>query len=291
MTKAIVRWIVDQSSFSTHTAEKYDAFYKRALSPHGITIEFMDLKQGYELACGPHAARFVVAVSDFSRRVYNHQLLKLLVEIFALRGFQSISHPNAGSGINTSSKLSTSYWLTTHGLAAIPTYPCIPGIEDATWHVDFPVVLKPDGLAMGIGVMKLYDEDSLVGAIEHISRSGTAYVLQPAIKVVREFRVFVDAGGLLGVTTKVPNKSGFLTNLSAKGEMASSDWPDTVAQSTIEIAKRIGRGFIAVDWFEDEEGSLYVNEIEGALAGFSGADLATRDQIARSFAHQVLQKL
>jgi RimK family alpha-L-glutamate ligase len=140
------------------------------------------------------------------------------------------------------------------------------------------VIVKPLFGSMGLGMVRVSDEEMAYRVFRTIEQIRGVYYLQQAIDHEgSDVRVFVIGGRIAGaIERRFP---GWRTNL-ARGGTAR---PVTLAQDRINLALRaataVGADYAGVDLLTDRNGQTYVLEVNG-IPGWKGLHDATGVDIA-----------
>lgn len=130
-------------------------------------------------------------------------------------------------------------------------------------EMGYPVVLKPAVGSWGRLLSKINDRDAAESILEHKTILGTYhhsifYIQKYVEKEGRDIRSFVVGDECIGAIYR--SSEHWITN-TARGAVATNcPVTDEIAELSINSAKAVGGGVVAIDLFETGEG-LMVNEV------------------------------
>ena len=125
----------------------------------------------------------------------------------------------------------------------------------------YPVVLKPTVGSWGRMVSRINDQDALEAVLEHKETLGgpqhkVFYLQEFVYKPGRDIRAFVVGGEVVAAIYRTSEH--WVTN-TARGAVASNcTLYDELAEVSLEAARAVGGGVLAVDLLESERGLLVV---------------------------------
>ena len=129
--------------------------------------------------------------------------------------------------------------------------------------IGYPVVLKPAVGSWGRLLSKVNDRDAAEAILEHKAILGSYhhsifYIQKYIEKQGRDIRSFVVGNECIAAIYRT---SGHWITNTARGSIASNcPVTNEIAELSIEAAKAVGGGIVAIDLFETNEG-LQVNEV------------------------------
>ncbi len=134
---------------------------------------------------------------------------------------------------------------------------------DAIEEIGYPVVLKPAVGSWGRLLSKVNDRDAAETVLEHKTILGSYhhsifYIQKYVQKAGRDIRSFVVGDDCIAAIYR--SSEHWITN-TARGAVASKcEITNDIAEISLNAAKAVGGGVVAVDLFETPEG-LQVNEV------------------------------
>lgn len=139
----------------------------------------------------------------------------------------------------------------------------------ATWfreqEVMYPAVVRPRVHAQG---RKLYVVNNAQELRAAVLKTGAGWYASELIKKVAEYRVFVVSGRAVWVANKIPaNPKQVAWNVAQGGKFENvrwDDWPLKAVKTAIKAWELSGLDFGGVDVMVDDEGEVYVLEINAA---------------------------
>jgi len=188
--------------------------------------------------------------------------------LHALRLFESMGVPC----VNTSQvaticgdKLMTSVVLQEHGLpqpevrVAFTPESALAAIEE----MGYPVVLKPAVGSWGRLLAKVNDRDAAEALLEHKTVLGSYhhsifYIQKYVEKNGRDIRSFVVGGECIAAIYRA--SPHWITNTARGGEATNCPVTPALAKISLDGARAVGGGIVALDIFETPSGYL-VNEV------------------------------
>ncbi len=180
----------------------------------------------------------------------------------------------------TVDKLWTSATLDRHGLPTPPTVVC-ESIEaaHAEWvRLGGDVIVKPLFGSMGLGMVRVSDEETAFRVFRAIDTIRGVFYLQRAVEHDgRDVRVFVLGGQVLGAIER--RAPGWRTNLARGGRAEPIVLPALWAELAVRAARAVGATYAGVDLLPARDGTVYVLEING-IPGWQGLQQATGIDVA-----------
>lgn len=299
-------WVVDRSNFTSRICETYERFYTEQFGRIGVELRFLDAgdlligSRSEEGALPGDPASTAYFVSAFSSNTRSHDYLQTLVSYLELRGFQVASQTDFAMGLKMDNKFLASTWLFENAFPAIETYllPPLahnerdPFVDFIAEKFAFPMVIKPNCLAMGYGVFRVADRDSLRGVLDTIAGQSLPYIVQPSIDYVEEQRVYLAGETVLAAVAKKFPPRGFVSNYARGGTSAKAEVTEEVKRVCTSLARLIPSGFLSVDLLIGAEGAIHINEVDTVSAAYSYACLDADDQlrITKAIHQSILQQ-
>jgi RimK family alpha-L-glutamate ligase len=266
-----------------HTDELLRAFGER-----GHTAALARYEDLVATVGGGTALRSGVAVLDdadlvLARIIPNGSLEQIIFRVDALHALEErgIRIVNPARVIErTVDKLWTSATLDRHGLPTPPTAVC-ESLEaaHAEWaRLGGDVIVKPLFGSMGLGMVRVSDEETAFRVFRAIDTIRGVFYLQRAVEHDgRDIRVFVLGGQVLGAIER--SAPGWRTNLARGGRAKPIALPALWAELAIRAAGAVGAIYAGVDLLPTRDGSVYVLEING-IPGWQGLQQATGIDVA-----------
>ena len=204
------------------------------------------------------------------------------------RGVLVINSPRAIE--RTVDKFWTTALLEQAGLRVPETVVC-EGIEDAleAFRRLRDVIVKPLFGSMGLGMVRVSDEDMAFRVFRALESIRGVYYIQRAIDHDgRDVRAFVVGGRVIGAIER--RASGWRTNLArgarAEAVTLGAEW-STLA---VRAAAAVGAEYAGVDLLPTRDGTVYVLEVNG-IPGWRGLQEATSVDVAAAVVGHVLGRL
>jgi len=266
-----------------HTDELLRAFGER-----GHTAALARYEDLVATVGGGTALRSGVAVLDdadlvLARIIPNGSLEQIIFRVDALHALEErgIRIVNPARVIErTVDKLWTSATLDRHGLPTPPTAVC-ESLEaaHAEWaRLGGDVIVKPLFGSMGLGMVRVSDEETAFRVFRAIDTIRGVFYLQRAVEHDgRDIRIFVLGGQVLGAIER--SAPGWRTNLARGGRAKPIALPALWAELAIRAAGAVGAIYAGVDLLPTRDGSVYVLEING-IPGWQGLQQATGIDVA-----------
>jgi RimK family alpha-L-glutamate ligase len=147
------------------------------------------------------------------------------------------------------------------------------------------VIVKPLFGSMGLGMVRVSDEEMAWRVFRTIEQISGVYYLQRTIEHEgRDIRAFVIGGQVLGAIER--QADGWRTNLARGGNAGpvqlSRDWT-TLA---LRAAAAVGAEYAGVDLLPARDGQVYVVEVNG-IPGWQGLQQATGLDVAGALLEQI----
>ncbi len=193
------------------------------------------------------------------------------------RGVRVINPPRAIE--RTVDKFWTSALLEQCGVPTPETIVC-DNVEEATaaFRALGDVIVKPLFGSMGLGMVRVSDEEMAFRVFRTIEQIRGIYYLQRAIEHDGlDIRAFVLGGQVLGAIER--RATGWRTNLARGGTARSVSLPDHVNALAVRAAAAVGADYAGVDLLAGKDGTVYVLEVNG-IPGWKGLQQATGVDVA-----------
>jgi [lysine-biosynthesis-protein LysW]--L-2-aminoadipate ligase len=134
---------------------------------------------------------------------------------------------------------------------------------EAIEELGYPVVLKPAVGSWGRLLSKINDRDAAESILEHKTVLGTYhhsifYIQKYVEKKGRDIRSFVVGDKCIAAIYRTSDH--WITNTAKGGVATKCEVTPEIAKISVDAAKAVGGGVLAIDLFESEDG-LLVNEV------------------------------
>ncbi len=164
-----------------------------------------------------------------------------------------------------------------------------PNIEQ---ELKYPMVLKPDQGARGLGVMLIENRKQLqsVGGLLEYFKTDEAIVLQEyiAFNPGSDIRVWVLGDKVLGAMRRTSSGDTFTSNFSAGGNVEKVEVTEFMTDIALRATSALGLTIAGVDLLETQDG--YVVCEVNANPGFKGFERATDVNVPREVLTYLLNK-
>jgi RimK family alpha-L-glutamate ligase len=181
----------------------------------------------------------------------------------------------------TVDKFWTSTLLERCGLSTPETIVCESSEEAfAGFRALGDVIVKPLFGSMGLGMVRVSDEEMAYRVFRTIEQIRGVYYLQRAIDHEgADIRAFVIGGRLIGAIER--RSEGWRTNLSRGGTARSVSLTPELTSLALRAASAVGAEYAGVDLLTGQDGITYVLEVNG-IPGWKGLQQATGLDVAGS---------
>lgn len=133
--------------------------------------------------------------------------------------------------------------------------------QDLALKGEFPLLTKPVSGSQGEGVLRLDNLDDALSWVRIFFQSDgfskDPLLIQGFVEFVKEFRLLIFDGEILGIAEKFKKPGSYVANAHQGGEFVRSDRPD-LATAAIELVS--GKGLLGVDVGLDTSGNLHIIE-------------------------------
>jgi RimK family alpha-L-glutamate ligase len=193
------------------------------------------------------------------------------------RGIRVVNSPRVIE--RTVDKLWTSALLEQCGIPTPETIVCEnPDEAFAGFRKLGDVIVKPLFGSMGLGMVRVSDEEMAYRVFRTIEQIRGVYYLQRAIDHEgADVRAFVVGGRVLGAIER--RASGWRTNLARGGTARTVLLPDSLNGLAVRAAAAVGADYAGVDLLTGRDGTTYVLEVNG-IPGWKGLQEVTRLDVA-----------
>ena len=239
---------------------------------------------GEDLApCGAVLARIIPAGSL-------EQIISRVDALHALeeRGIPVINSPRTIE--RTVDKLWTTALLAHAGLPVPETVVCEhPDEAMAAFRALGDVIVKPLFGSMGLGMVRVSDEEMAFRVFRTLETLRSVYYLQRAIDHDGcDVRAFVVGGRVIGAIER--SAPGWKTNLARGGRARAVTLPAARVESALAAAKAVGADYAGVDLLPARDGTTYVVEVNG-IPGWRGLQEATSSDVAGAIVEHLLERV
>jgi RimK family alpha-L-glutamate ligase len=193
------------------------------------------------------------------------------------RGVKVINSPRTIE--RTVDKFWTSALLEQCGIATPETVVC-ERPEDAiqAFRRLQDVIVKPLFGSMGLGMVRVQDEEMAFRVFRTLEQIRAVYYLQRTVDHEGvDVRAFVIGGKLFGAIER--RASGWRTNLARGAAAQAVKLPDDAKVLALRAAAAVGADYAGVDLIKDREGRTHVLEVNG-IPGWKGLQQATGLDVA-----------
>jgi RimK family alpha-L-glutamate ligase len=193
------------------------------------------------------------------------------------RGVAVVNSPRAIE--RTVDKFWTSVLLEQCGIPTPETMVCQDPEEAFTaFRTLQDVIVKPLFGSMGLGMVRVRDEEMAYRVFRTIDQIRGVYYLQRTIEHDgADVRVFVIGGRVVGAMER--RSEGWRTNLARGGTARSVALAEDTARLAIRAAAAVGADYAGVDILTGRDGQTYVLEVNG-IPGWKGLQEATGLDVA-----------
>lgn len=130
----------------------------------------------------------------------------------------------------------------------------------------WPLVLKAVDLHRGEGVFLVNSRKDIKKYFEKVGENGKrSFILQEKIDYVKDYRLIVIGGKVLGAIQRIAKKGEFRSNISLGGKAKTvQNINPKLAKIALNTAKIMNLDIAGVDVLEDKQGNYYFIEINRA---------------------------
>jgi len=265
-----------------HTRELTRALEARGHTGAIVPYEGLTASVGVRPGLRSGAAELDRADAVLARIIPSGSLEQIIFRVDALhrleeRGVRVMNSPRTIE--RTVDKFWTSSLLEQCGIPTPDTVVCeSPEEAMAAFHDLGDVIVKPLFGSMGLGMVRVADEEMAYRVFRTIETIRGVYYLQRTIDHEgRDYRVFVVGGRVLGAIER--RADGWRTNISRGGEAVAAGLPGPWAALAIRAAAAVGAEYAGVDLLPARDGTVYVLEVNG-IPGWRGLQEATGIDVA-----------
>ncbi|MFZ1721490.1 MAG: RimK family alpha-L-glutamate ligase [Microgenomates group bacterium] len=196
--------------------------------------------------------------------------------------------------LHSDQKLKTLQVITQKGVP-IPKTIIAPfpfSIEDIENQLPYPLVLKPDSGAQGMGVVLIENRKqlrSIISLLQYL-KLHEIFLVQEYISYKKgtDIRVWVVGNTVLGAIRRTAVGDSFATNFSAGGSVEMVKASSQMVDISVKAAKALGLHIAGIDLLETKDG--YVVCEVNANPGFKGFESVTGINVPQKVIHYMMSK-
>jgi RimK family alpha-L-glutamate ligase len=222
----------------------------------------------------------IVPSGSFEQIIFRVDVLHRLED----RGVRVVNSPRTLE--QTMDKFWTSSLLEQCGVPTPETVVCESADEAfAAYRAMGDVIVKPLFGSMGLGMVRVADEDMAWRVFRVIEQIRGVYYVQRAIDHEgRDIRAFILGGRVLGAIER--RSDGWRTNLARGGTARAVQVSDEWSALAVRAAAAVGAEYAGVDLLPARDGSVQVLEVNG-IPGWEGLQAATGIDVAGALVDHV----
>jgi RimK family alpha-L-glutamate ligase len=268
-----------------------DQGHEPVLVPYEAIVARLGTHPRARRALGAADADLYTADAVLARIIPNGSLEQIIYRVDALHALEEAGVPVMNSP-RTIERTVDKFWTSTilqhAGLPTPETVVC-ERFEDAVAAVRAmgDVIVKPLFGSMGLGMVRVADEESAWRVCRALEAIRGVYYLQRAIPHEgTDVRAFVVGDRVLGaIERRAP--VGWRTNISRGGTARALTLPADWCALALRAARAVGADYAGVDLLPAADGTTYVLEVNG-IPGWRGLQEATSIDVAAALvAHLV----
>ena len=256
----------------------------------------------YESIIGRYGARRGLTADGVSLRdapavlvriIPDGSLEQLIVRVDALHALQErgvfVCNPAAAIE-RTVDKSWTTALLETAGLSTPETVVC-EELDTAmeAFRAMGDVILKPLFGSMGLGMLRLREEEAAWRVFRAVEKIGGVFYVQRRIEHGgRDVRAFVIGQRVLAAIER--RSPGWCTSVARGGEPTAVTLTPEQARLAVAASQAVGAEYAGVDLITGDDGTNYVIEVNG-IPGWRGLQQATGLDVAGALADHLLSRL
>jgi RimK family alpha-L-glutamate ligase len=277
-----------------HTDELLRAITERGHQPLLLPYESLVARLGVHAGDAPRLGASAPDLFDcdavLARIIPNGSLEQIIYRVDALHWLEDagVLVLNPARAIErTVDKFYTSALLERAGLATPQTVVC-ERAEDAAaaFRSMNDVIVKPLFGSMGLGMVRVSDEETAWRVFRALEAIRGVYYLQRAIPHEgKDIRAFVIGDRVVAAIER--RSPGWRTNISRGGEATAIELPAAWAEMALRAAQAVGASYAGVDLLPAQDGTVYVLEVNG-IPGWRGLQEATSVDVAGALIDHVL---
>lgn len=260
-----------------HTRELTRALEARGHTGAIVPYEGLTASIGGTPGLRSQATELDRADAVLARIIPSGSLEQIIFRVDALhrledRGVRVMNSPRAIE--RTVDKFWTSALLEQCGIPTPETIVC-EQVEEAfaAFRALGDVIVKPLFGSMGLGMVRVSDEEMAYRVFRTIEQIRGVFYLQKAVDHEgRDIRALVLGGRVLGAIER--RADGWRTNLARGGSARSLSLPAEWAALAVRAAAAVGADYAGVDLLPSRHGEVHVIEVNG-IPGWQGLQEAT----------------
>jgi RimK family alpha-L-glutamate ligase len=281
-----------------HTDELCRALAERGHVGRVVPYEALVARLGTRSALAPSLAadaeELTAADAVLPRIIPTGSLEQIIYRVDALhwledRGTLVLNRPRAIE--RCVDKFYTSAILQEAGLPTPETVVCERS-EDAiaAFRQMGDAVVKPLFGSMGLGMVRVTDEDTAFRVFRAIEAIRGVYYLQRTVDHGgHDVRAFVVGDRVIGAIERRAADGGWRTNISRGGEARAVALSPAWEELAVRAARAVGADYAGVDLLPERGGSVYVLEVNG-IPGWEGLQRATSLDVAGAIVDHLLAR-
>lgn len=270
-----------------------------------MTLQYESLiaRLGARAGLGAGGEELMGAPAVLARIIPNGSLEQVIYRVDALhwledRGVMVMNSPRCIE--RSVDKFYTSAILQHAGLATPDTVVCERS-DDAmdAFRAMGDVIVKPLFGSMGLGMVRVSDEDSAWRVFRALEAIRGVYYLQRAVRQGaagggtgavegRDVRAFVVGDRVIGAIER--SAPGWRTNVARGGRARAIELPSDWCAMALRAARAVGAEYAGVDLLPADDGTVYVLEVNG-IPGWRGLQQATSIDVAAAIVDHLLGTL
>jgi RimK family alpha-L-glutamate ligase len=265
-----------------HTRELTRALEARGHTGSIVPYEGLVASIGRRSGLRSRAADLDRADAVLARIIPSGSLEQIMYRVDALhrledRGVRVVNSPRAIE--RTVDKFWTSSLLEQCGIPTPDTIVCeTPDEAFAAFRELKDVIVKPLFGSMGLGMVRVSDEEMAFRVFKTIEQIRGIYYLQRTVDHDgRDIRAFVIGGRVLAAVER--RSQGWRTNLSRGARGLPVDLPEAWSALAVRAAAAVGAEYAGVDLLPARDGTAYIIEVNG-IPGWEGLQKATGVDVA-----------
>lgn len=192
----------------------------------------------------------------------------------------------------TVDKFWTSALLEQAGLPVPTTVVCEqPDEAIAAFRALGDVIVKPLFGSMGLGMVRVSDEEMAFRVFRTLEAIRGVYYLQRAIDHDgADVRAFVVGDRVVGAIERRASPPGWRTNIARGGRASPLALPPAWVDLALRATRAVGADYAGVDLLPARDGTVYVVEVNG-IPGWRGLQEATSTDVARAIVEHLAHRL
>lgn len=264
--------------------------HRTAVLPYESLVARLGTAPGARPALAAREHDLLAADAVLARIIPNGSLEQIIYRVDALHwledaGLTVMNPPRAIE--RTVDKFYTSALLQRAGLPTPETVVC-ERTEDAlaAFRVMGDVIVKPLFGSMGLGMVRVSDEEIAWRVFRALEAIRGVYYLQRAIAHEGcDVRAFVVGDRVIGAIER--RASGWRTNISRGGAARTFALPPEWEAMAVCAVRAVGAEYAGVDLLPARDGTVYVLEVNG-IPGWRGLQQATSIDVAAAIVAHLL---